>query len=276
MRADMKPDHYAVVGNPIEHSQSPRIHAAFAAQTNDNIEYTRLLAPLNGFVETVQQFFADGGCGLNVTVPFKEEAFALADELSQRAQRAGAVNTLKKQPDGRLLGDNTDGAGLVGDLLNQGVALTGKRILVVGAGGAVRGILQPLLTQQPKRVVIANRTFSKAETLARLFDDMGSIHAIEMNSLADEVAFDIIINGTSASLNGDLPPLTANLVAERTACYDMMYGSDTTIFNRWGEEQGAAQTIDGLGMLVGQAAESYRLWRGRMPDVAEVMAQMRG
>jgi len=272
----MTVDRYAVVGNPIEHSKSPLIHAAFAAQTHDNVEYTRLLAPLDGFVETAQQFFAEGGRGLNITVPFKEEAWQFADELTERAQRAGAVNTLKKQPDGRVLGDNTDGAGLVGDLLNQGVELAGQCILVVGAGGAVRGILQPLLAQNPAQVLIANRTFSKAETLANLFTDMGSVQAVEMAHLDQQEAFDVIINGTSASLSGELPPLPASLVAAHTACYDMMYGNDITVFNRWAQQHGAAQTIDGLGMLVGQAAESYRLWRGRLPEVAGVMETMRG
>ncbi len=272
----MTVDRYAVIGNPIEHSKSPLIHAAFAAQADDNMEYTRVLAPLDGFVDTAQRFFADGGYGLNITVPFKEEAFQLADELTERAQRAGAVNTLKKQPDGRLLGDNTDGAGLVGDLLNQGVTLVDKRILVMGAGGAVRGILQPLLAQNPAQVVIANRTFSKADTLASLFTDMGHIQATDMATLDQESAFDVIINGTSASLSGELPPLPATLVAVTTACYDMMYGNDITVFNRWAQQQGAAQTIDGLGMLVGQAAESYRLWRGRLPEVAGVMEAMRG
>jgi shikimate dehydrogenase len=265
--------YYGVFGNPIAHSKSPLIHRLFAEQTGQQISYEPLLAPLDGFAATVAAFFKTGS-GANVTVPFKEEAFALADQLSERAQRAKAVNTLIKLDDGRLLGDNTDGAGLVNDLLNNHVKLTGKNILILGAGGAVRGVLEPLLAQNPAELCIANRTVEKAEQLAREFADLGPMTACGYDWI--DVPVDIIINGTSASLSGQLPPLANTLVkAGHTLCYDMMYSKHTTIFNQWAQEQGAVCTLDGLGMLVEQAAEAFYLWTGIRPDPAPVLQQLR-
>jgi shikimate dehydrogenase len=267
-------DRYAVVGNPIGHSKSPAIHTAFAAQTGEDILYTAVLLPLDGFEHQARLFFEHGGgCGLNITVPFKEDAYRLADDYTDRAKRAGAVNTLKKRPDGSLLGDNTDGAGLVLDLKRHSVPLANRRILLLGAGGAARGVLQPLLEEMPAELVIANRTQSKAEQLAADFSDLGAIRASTFADLSGP--FDLIINGTSASLGGDLPPLADTLVAANTVTYDMMYGAQPTVFNAWASALGAAQTIDGLGMLVGQAAESFYVWRGKRPDVANVITMLK-
>lgn len=265
---------YAVFGNPIAHSQSPFIHRMFAEQTGLQLTYEALLAPLDDFAGSLQQFFTSGGCGCNVTVPFKEQAFALADELSGRARRAGAVNTLIKLDNGRIRGDNTDGAGLVSDLLQNNVPLAGQRILLLGAGGAARGVLEPLLAQQPAELAIANRTVEKAEQLAGEFADLGPVVACGFDWIDTPV--DLIINATSASLHGELPPLAPTLVKPaQTVCYDMMYGKDTTAFNRWAQEQGAGRTLDGLGMLVGQAAEAFSVWTGQRPDTAPVMQALR-
>lgn len=264
---------FAVFGNPIAHSRSPQIHQLFAGQTGIELQYQALLAPLDGFAASVARFFEQGS-GANVTVPFKEEAFALADELTARARRAGAVNTLHKTADGKLLGDNTDGAGLVNDLLNNGIELQGRRILVLGAGGAVRGILQPLLAHAPAELCIANRTVEKAEQLCREFAELGPVVACGFDWI--ETSVDLIINGTSASLQGELPPLADSLVKKgHTCCYDMMYGKQQTLFNRWAQQQGAAKTIDGLGMLVEQAAEAFYVWNGVRPETAPVLAHLR-
>ena len=265
--------YYGVFGNPIAHSKSPLIHGLFAEQTGQAISYKPLLAPLDSFPEFVTQFFVNGS-GANVTVPFKEQAFALADQLSERAQRAKAVNTLKKLDDGRLLGDNTDGAGLVNDLLNNHVVLAGQKILILGAGGAVRGVLEPLLAQGPAEVCIVNRTVEKAEQLACEFADLGHMTAAGYDWI--DAPVDIIINGTSASLSGELPPLANSLIkAGDTVCYDMMYGKDTTVFNQWAQAQGAARTLDGLGMLVEQAAEAFFVWTGVRPNPKPVLEQLR-
>ncbi|MFB1010353.1 MAG: shikimate dehydrogenase [Thiopseudomonas sp.] len=265
---------YAVFGNPIAHSQSPFIHGLFARQTGQQLTYEALLAPLDDFAGSLQAFFAEGGCGANVTVPFKEQAFALADELSERARRAGAVNTLIKLDDGRIRGDNTDGAGLVNDLLQNGVALAGQRILLLGAGGAARGVLEPLLAQKPAELAIANRTVAKAEQLAGEFADLGPVVACGFDWI--DAPVDLIINATSASLQGELPPLAPTLIKPgHTLCYDMMYGKDTTAFNRWAQKLGAAHTLDGLGMLVGQAAEAFYVWTGQRPDTRPVMQALR-
>ena len=266
-------NYYGVFGNPIAHSKSPLIHRLFAEQTGQQISYEPLLAALDGFPEAVTQFFK-AGSGANVTVPFKEQAFVLADQLSERALRAKAVNTLKKLADGRLLGDNTDGAGLVNDLLNNQVELAKKNILILGAGGAVRGVLEPLLAQHPAEVCIANRTVEKAEQLAREFADLGPMTACGYDWI--DAPVDIIINGTSASLSGELPPLASTLIkAKHTICYDMMYGRQTTIFNQWAQSQDAARTLDGLGMLVEQAAEAFYLWTGVRPNPAPVLQHLR-
>lgn len=262
-------DRYAVFGNPIAHSKSPLIHAAFARQTAQDMTYEAILAPKDDFAGSVARFVAAGGRGANVTVPFKEQAFALASRCSPRAERAGAVNTLNFDADG-VLGDNTDGAGLVSDLTrNLGRPLAGKRILVLGAGGAARGAIGPLLDQHPAALVIANRTVSRAEELAELFDQA----ATACGFAALDASFDIIVNATAASLAGELPPLSPDLFTADTLAYDMMYGRDTP-FLAFAREHGAA-TADGLGMLVEQAAEAFALWRGVRPDTASVIAMLR-
>jgi len=267
-------DRYGVVGNPINHSKSPLIHAAFARATGQDLVYERIESPLDGFATTVREFFNAGGAGLNVTVPFKQEAWELADQRTDRAEMAGAVNTLFRDQSGQLWGDNTDGPGLVCDLTeNHGVALKGTRILILGAGGAVRGVLAPILEQQPASVTIANRTQAKAEALCEHFAGEIPLNAVTFTDLSGP--FDLIINGTSASLHGELPPLPDGLVTAGTCSYDMMYGPDITVFNRWARDQGAERTLDGLGMLVEQAAESFWIWRGVRPPSAPVIAQLR-
>lgn len=267
-------DLYAVAGNPIGHSKSPVIHNTFARQTEQDLLYKALLMPLGQFAAKADKFFTHGGSGLNVTVPFKEDAFRFATTHTARALRAQAVNTLKKMPDGSIQADNTDGVGLVRDLtLNHQVSLAGKRILLLGAGGAVRGVLQPLLEQQPAELVIANRTVSKAEQLAADFADLGNVSASSFDGVSG--AFDLIINGTSASLGGELPPLPLSVFKDGTVTYDMMYGAGRTVFNQWAHEQGVATTIDGLGMLVEQAAEAFYVWRGVRPDTAAVIDMLR-
>jgi len=270
-------DQYAVIGNPIEHSKSPQIHTAFAEQTEQALNYGKILGPIDGFRATAAAFFEQGGKGLNVTVPFKLEAFQFADVLSKRAQQAGAVNTLLVGKDDKVYGDNTDGVGMVRDITrNHGGQILDQRVLVLGAGGAVRGVLGPLLEHNPKLLVIANRTVAKAEELAELFANKKTpIEACGFTDLADE-SFDLIINGTAASLGGELPPLPAGIVGPDTWCYDMMYSAEATPFNLWAAQQGAVKTLDGLGMLVEQAAESFFMWRQVRPQTGPVMAQLRG
>ncbi len=267
-------DSYAVVGNPIAHSKSPDIHEQFAEQTSQNLTYDRMLVKLGAFNEEVSAFFALGGLGLNVTVPFKEEAFRYADQLTERARLAGAVNTLALQDDGNVLGDNTDGAGLVADIQANNWTLEGKTLLILGAGGAVRGVLQPLLAQNPSKVVIANRTVSKAQDIVDMYPGVDHLSVSSYAELFGQ-SFDLVINGTSASLAGAIPPLPDNVVTSRTCVYDMMYGSEPTVFLTWAESQGATALIDGLGMLVGQAAESFDLWRGVKPATDEVIQVLR-
>ena len=267
-------DHYVVFGNPIAHSKSPVLHRLFAEQTGQAMQYDTLLAPLDDFAGCAKEFFLQGR-GANVTVPFKEDAYRLVDQLTARAQRAGAVNTLSKLADGSLLGDNTDGAGLVRDLtVNAGFSLKGKRILVLGAGGAVRGALEPLLAEGPASVTIANRTVEKAELLAELFSDLGPVAASGFDWLKEPV--DLIINATSASLSGELPPIASSLIEPgKTLCYDMMYGKEPTPFCVWASGHGAGQVMDGLGMLAEQAAEAFYLWRGVRPDTAPALNELR-
>ncbi len=261
-------DRYAVFGHPIAHSKSPQIHTAFARQTGQDMTYEAILAPLDGFADSIAAFIAAGGCGANVTVPFKEEAFRLASRLSPRAQRAGAVNTLSFDADG-ILGDNTDGAGLVADLTrNLNCTIVGKRVLLLGAGGAARGVIEPLLDQQPAALVIANRTVSRAEELAELFG-----HGVRACGFdAADIPVDLVINATAASLAGDLPPLSPRVFTPDTLAYDMMYGRDTPFLD-FARTHGA-RTADGLGMLVEQAAEAFHLWRGVRPDTAPVIAAL--
>lgn len=265
-------DRYAVIGNPVAHSRSPQIHAAFARATGQEIEYGRLLAPLDGFAQVVAEFRGGGGCGVNVTVPFKEDAFNLSRMLSNRARAAGAVNTLRFDAEG-IFGDNTDGAGLVADLrTNLHVVLKGRRILLVGAGGAARGVLQPLVAEQPALLVIANRSEEKARALASAAG--GLVRASRFEELRGE-AFDVVINATSASLAREVPQLPAKLFLPGAIAYDMMYAKDDTPFMAWARAQRAARIADGLGMLVEQAAESFYVWRGVRPDTAPVLAVLR-
>ena len=267
-------DLYAVMGNPIGHSKSPQIHTTFAKITDQDLLYSAILVPLDGFDAAVDDFFRRGGKGLNITVPFKENAWRYADAFSARAKRAQAVNTLIQQDDGTVLADNTDGVGMVRDItVNQNVAIEGKRVLILGAGGAVRGVLQPVLEQSPAEVVIANRTVSKAEALAADFADLGCVSGCGFADVKGE--FDLIINGTSASLAGELPPIPAACMTDKTVSYDMMYGAETTVFNQWALDNGAAKAIDGLGMLVEQAAEAFRLWRDVLPQTQAVMNALR-
>ena len=267
-------DRYAVVGNPIAQTKSPRIHAAFARQTGEDLVYDAILAPLDGFGAAVAAFRAAGGRGLNVTVPFKLEAFALATERSERAQEAGAVNTLRFDGD-RALGDNTDGAGLVSDItLRLRVPLAGKRVLLMGAGGAARGVVGPLLRERPATLAIANRTVEKAHQLVRTFAPQGPVHGGGYSEVAGE-AFDVVINATSASLAGAVPPLPEGVFAPGALAYDLVYGDRPTSFLVSARASGAASVADGLGMLVAQAAESFQLWRGVRPDTAPVIEALR-
>lgn len=272
---DAKPDQYAVMGNPIAHSKSPMIHSRFAKQTGQRLEYIAILVDRGGFGQAVGNFQAAGGKGLNITVPFKQEAWQLVDQRSSRAERAGAVNTIKFLDDGSLYGENTDGIGLVRDLVtNHRVTIEGRQLLILGAGGAVRGVLEPLLEEHPARLVIANRTVDKARVLADEFGQLGNVEGCGFEPLAGQ-KFDIVINGTAASLQGEVPPLPEGILAEGAVCYDMMYAAEPTAFMRWAEEQGAAKSLDGLGMLVEQAAESFRIWRGVRPETTEVIRTIR-
>ena len=270
----MNVDRYAVFGCPIAHSLSPRIHHAFAAQTGQQLSYSAQEVPAEQFTDAVTVFFQQGGKGLNCTVPLKELAWRFATTKTPRAAVSGAVNTLARQADGTILGDNTDGVGLLTDLtVNHGLTLTGLRVLIVGAGGAVRGILEPLLQQRPAQLVIANRTLEKAQALVEAFAHLGPIAACGFAALEGQ-HFDLIINATSASLQQVLPPLPSKLFTAEAVAYDLAYAHEPTPFLRWCREQGARACWDGLGMLVEQAAEAFYLWRGVQPETAPVIAQL--
>lgn len=268
------PDLYAIIGHPVEHSLSPGIHAAFAKQTGQTLHYTRIDAPPGGFAAALREFLASGGKGLNVTLPFKEEAAALCHVLAPRAKLARAVNTICVHEDGTLAGDNTDGIGLVRDLRhNRHVSFKNKRVLLLGAGGAASGVLPALLEEKPARVYIANRTPERAK---KLVERLGSEH-LQAGGY-DEIgrtSFSLVINATSASLAGALPPLPQDCLEPNAVCYDLMYADRPTVFMLWAEQQGAAQVFDGWGMLVEQAAEAFRLWRGVRPDTAALIATHR-
>ncbi len=267
-------DRYCVFGNPVAHSRSPAIHAAFAAATGQALTYEARLAAVDGFREAVFNFRAEGGKGANVTVPFKEEAFRLSTRLSPRAERAGAVNTLAFAAN-EIHGDNTDGAGLVRDIeVNLGFSLAGKRILLLGAGGAARGVIAPLLACKPAALTIANRSADKAEALAQQFSDLAAVDAGNFAKTAGR-RFDAVINATSASLSGEALPLPAGIFAPGSLAYDMMYGKGETPFLTLARAQGAAHLADGLGMLVEQAAEAFLVWRGVRPDSRPVLAALR-
>ncbi len=267
-------DHYAVIGNPIAHSKSPLIHTEFAKLTNQQLAYTAELVEIGQVESFIKSFSSHSGKGLNVTVPFKIDAFNLATELTERAQRAGAVNTLTLKHN-KILGDTTDGTGLINDLIkNHHQIIKNRQILVVGAGGAVRGVLEPLLLESPASLIIVNRTASKAQQLANDFATFGNISACGFNDL-DNKQFDLIINGTSASLSGDLPPLPDKIFSDNACAYDMMYAKEPTIFMQWAKEQGAKIILDGLGMLVEQAAESFYIWRGVRAETQNIIKKLR-
>lgn len=264
-------DRYAVLGQPIAHSKSPRIHQLFAEQTGECLQYSAIEVPAEQFTEVVTSFFANGGKGLNCTVPLKELAWAYSEHKTERAQLAKAVNTLALQQDGSILADNTDGIGLVTDLKhNHGIALAGRRILILGAGGASRGIISPLLAEAPEQIVIANRTLAKAQQLATEFTGKGRVSACSYSDLNGQ-SFDLIINATSSSLTDELPPLAEGLLANQGSCYDLAYSNKATIFVRWGLEHKALKSLDGLGMLVEQAAEAFTIWRGIRPKTAPII-----
>jgi shikimate dehydrogenase len=269
---------YAVVGNPVAHSKSPFIHARFAGQTGEPVEYRHLLAPIGGFADTVRAFTAAGGRGLNVTVPFKLEAHGLADRLSARAEAAGAVNTLRVDSDG-LYGDNTDGVGLVRDIeSNLGVRLAGARILLLGAGGAARGVILPILARSPAELTIVNRTAAKADALVDRFRTAANEAGCTLGGGGPQAAaphaYDIVVNATAGSLDAALPECDARVFGAGTLAYDMMYGTQPTVFMRHAESLGA-RAADGLGMLVEQAAESFFVWRAVRPASAPVLAELR-
>lgn len=266
-------DQYFVVGNPIAHSKSPEIHSLFAQQLSQDLSYQRQLIDIDSFKNGIDRLIAQGVKGVNVTVPFKQEAWALAEHRSQAAELAGAVNTLSFN-NGVIKGDNTDGVGLVRDLtVNHGQALDGKQVLILGAGGAVRGVLEAILNARPASVVIANRTLSKAVDLAAIFNCEIAVTALEYTQL--DSAFDVVINGTSASLNNELPVISKSIFNSETVVYDMMYCADKTVFNQWAESCGVNLVFDGLGMLVEQAAESFTIWRDYKPQTAPVIARLR-
>ncbi|MCB5208010.1 shikimate dehydrogenase [Methylovorus mays] len=271
-------DRYAVIGNPVEHSKSPLIHHMFAEQTSQPLEYGRVLAPLDAFVETVQAMRAQGYKGANVTVPFKLQAYALATQLTERAHDAGAVNTLMFQGE-HIIGDNTDGAGLVQDIQhNLGISLQGKRVLLIGAGGAAEGVLHPILAQQPALLIVANRTLDKALAMVRKVEAQGELLYVSVQALAFEdlpgQAFDVVVNATSAGLTDAQLPLPPTMFAAGSLAYDMMYGRETP-FMAFARAHGAEHVVDGLGMLIEQAAESFYLWRQVRPDTAPVIAHFK-
>jgi shikimate dehydrogenase len=266
------PDRYAVIGHPIAHSRSPQIHALFAQQTRQNMVYGAFDVAPQELALRVREFFASGGRGLNVTVPHKDAVIALSATLSARARTAGAANTMLQDAAGRLVADNTDGAGLVRDLThNLRIAVGAQRVLLLGAGGAARGVLAPLLELKPRVLVIANRGVERALALASAFASLGPVRGAGFTQL-DGQCFDLIVNATAASLQGQVPPLPASVLGATTICYDLVYATSDTRFMHWAREHGAAQAHMGLGMLVEQAAESFYLWRGVRPDTAPVLS----
>ena len=266
---------YAVIGNPIKHSKSPQIHSAFAQQEGVTIEYTRIHSETNDFNHIVNDFFSQGGAGLNVTVPFKVSAYQQCTELNEYAEAAQAVNTLSVNENQQWIGANTDGIGLLRDLKsNLSITLQNKTILILGAGGATRGILLPLLKEHPIKLVIANRTISKATQLADTFKQYGVIDGCGYEKIEGS-AFDVVINATSASLDNSLPPISSHLVNENSICYDLAYSNEATAFMRWAKQHHVKSTHDGIGMLIEQAAESYYIWRGFKPNTKQVFQLLR-
>ncbi|ABA59028.1 shikimate dehydrogenase [Nitrosococcus oceani ATCC 19707] len=269
------PDRYAVMGNPIAHSKSPQIHTAFAQQTGQALTYTGLQVEAGKLAEAITAFQQQEGKGLNITIPLKAEAWRLVDQCSPQAQRAKAVNTILLEKNGALLGDNTDGVGLVRDLINNhGGRITGQQVLLLGAGGAASGVIEALLKEHPSHLIIVNRTPAKAIELAARFSPFGAITGGGYELLENN-SFHLIINATASSLQGELPPLPRGILRSGGWVYDMMYGNEPTIFMKWGQTHGAARSLDGLGMLVEQAAEAFFIWRKVRPKSAPIIAQLR-
>lgn len=272
------PDAYCVMGHPVEHSRSPWIHARFAELTGQRIDYTRRLVPLDGFAQALADFAAAGGRGCNVTVPFKHDAARLATHASKRVRRAGAANTLTFLPDGSVQADNTDGLGLVADIVrNAGVELAGRDVLLVGAGGAAAGVLAPLLEQAPRRIVVVNRTAARAQALVQAHADLAAARQVALQALPIEepgTGFDVVVNATASSLAGGDVPVPDTVLRTGTLAYDMMYGPAAQGFMDWARARGAVPR-DGLGMLVEQAAEAFSLWRGVRPPAAQVLQELR-
>lgn len=280
IKLDSSLSNYAVFGNPVKHSKSPQIHSLFAKQKGIELNYQAIEVHVEQFSECVRSFAHQKGKGLNITVPFKENAFSLCDTLTERAKVCGSVNTIWFDEKNHIYGDTTDGKGLINDLtVNNGLDLNNKSILVLGAGGSVRAILEPLCEQKPNQIVIANRTVSRAEELVKKFSNQGNIIACSYDDLSNlsysRHPFNIIINGTSLSLNGKLPMIPKSTIDNGTCCYDLMYSDTETIFMKWALAQGAAKVMDGLGMLVEQAAESFMIWHGVMPDTKSVIQSLR-
>ena len=269
-------DRYAVVGNPVAHSLSPRIHAEFARQTGQALSYQAIEIPTDAFAAGIAGLQQQGFNGVNVTVPFKREAWELCDRLTPRAEIAGAVNTLSLQADGAIHGDNTDGVGLVRDLVhNLEIKIARRNILLLGAGGAARGVLEPLLALSPARLTIANRSIDRAEALARDFTSYGKIEVVAYSQLKS-ADYHLIINATAAGLSNQLPPLAATLLERAEVCYDMMYNLNAaTAFVEWSMRQGVQNSHDGLGMLIEQAAEAFCLWRGVRPETSQIASMLR-
>ena len=271
----MEKDKFAVFGNPIKQSKSPIIHTLFAQQYAQHIEYRAVRVELDDFVQATNLFFEGGGAGLNITVPFKHEAFALAHRNSERSLRAGAVNVLTLADDGLIDGDNTDGIGLIRDLIaNLGWTVQGLRVLLVGAGGAARGVLEPLLRERPRELLVVNRTAARAAELAVEFAGIGPLEGGAFDLIGTR-QFDLIINATSAGLSGEVPELPSSMLTERSCCYDMVYGAEPTPFLRWSADHAAGAVSDGLGMLVEQAAEAFYIWRQLRPETRSVIDQLR-
>lgn len=269
------PDSYAVMGNPIAHSLSPQIHTAFAQQTDQALTYRSILVEVGALKEAIKTFRSQGGKGLNITLPFKAEAWELVHQRSPRAQRAGAVNTITLAEDGALVGENTDSVGLVRDLLdNHGGQIADQRVLLLGAGGAASGVVEALLAEKPTFLAVVNRTPARAIALATRLSQLGTIIGGGYELLTD-YSFNLIINATASSLHGELPPLPGGILCSNGWVYDMMYDSEPTAFMRWGQSQGAIRSLDGLGMLVEQAAEAFLIWRGIRPQTAPLLAQLR-
>ncbi|MGY8795853.1 MAG: shikimate dehydrogenase [Woeseiales bacterium] len=267
-------DRYGVMGYPVSHSRSPIIHRLFAVQTQQNLQYELLQVAPEQLEKAVRQFGRTGGKGLNITVPHKSEIVHLVEEMSERAKNAGAVNTLLFKDD-EIYGDNTDGVGLMRDLqINQKLDLTSANILILGAGGATRGIVAPLIEAAPESIMIANRTLSKASALANHFSVDGPVSACRFKDVDTLPVYDLVINATSAGLKGETPPYPEKAVHPTTICYDLSYGLTTTPFAKWAADHGAARSIMGWGMLIEQAAESFEIWRGIRPDTGPVLEQL--